>query len=111
MEEQVGMMAHNEAYKRSVEEAAAGGDDLYQESMKPNFDSKELIIKQLSEETEPAEKEALVLNPLSANSSVQVHAQQRNSQDVQAMMARDMQGITMLENQTQHVASDQIKIR
>lgn len=29
MEEQVGMMAHNEAYKRSVEEAAAGGDDLY----------------------------------------------------------------------------------
>ena len=42
--------------------------------MKPNFDSKELIIKQLSEETEPVEKEALVLNPLSANSSVQVHA-------------------------------------
>ena len=30
MEEQVGMMAHNEQYKRSVE-----GDDLYQESMLP----------------------------------------------------------------------------
>ena len=29
MEEQVGMMAHNEAYKRSIEEAAAGADDLY----------------------------------------------------------------------------------
>ena len=54
MEEQVGMMAHNEAYKRSVEEPVTGGDDLYQESMKPNFDSKELIIKQQSEEAEPA---------------------------------------------------------
>ena len=105
------MMAHNEAYKRSIEEAAAGADDLYQASMAPNFDSKELIIKQLSDETETAEKEALVLNPMSANSSVQVHTQQRNSMDVQAMMASDMQGITMLENQTQHVASDQIKIR
>ena len=76
MEEQVGMMAHNEAYKRSIEEAAAtaGGDDLYQESMKPNFDSKELIVKNLSSETEPAVKEAIVLNSMSANSSVAAQA-------------------------------------
>jgi len=41
MEEQVGMMAHNEKYKQSVE----AGDDLYLEEMDsiPNVGSKNVI--------------------------------------------------------------------
>ena len=37
MEEQVGMMAHNEAYRRSVDQ-----DDLMQESMLPGVGSTDL---------------------------------------------------------------------
>ena len=60
MEEQVGMMAHNEAYKQSVETAAAnhsaGIDDLYQDSMVPDHGSKELIIKREEASEEPVDR-------------------------------------------------------
>lgn len=67
MEEQVGMMAHNEAYKQSIEVI----DELYQESMMPSIGQKEILQRTATEE-EPIERVAfMMLNPASTSSSIQ----------------------------------------
>ena len=65
MEEQVGMMAHNEKYKMSVE-----GDELFNESM-ANANREPFAIDQIQEE-EPTKRELYkVLNPASTTSSLE----------------------------------------
>lgn len=103
MEEQVGMMAHNEKYKQSVEI----GDELYQEdSVMPNVGSKEMVTQGVIDE--PFDREAYQkLNPASTTSSLQqVERNQLEQVDVdeQNVMASDM-------NKSYHVASDDIRVQ
>lgn len=79
MEEQVGMMAHNEAYKQSIE--AAASDELYQDTIVPlDAGSKELLQRNATEE--PIDRKAFnQLNPASTTSSIAhgIGANERNS--------------------------------
>lgn len=60
------MMAHNEAYKNSIDIP----DELYQESMMPNGDGG--ILQTEAIEEEPMNREAYqVLNPASTTSSLE----------------------------------------
>ena len=77
MEEQVGMMAHNEKYKQSVE-----GDELYNESM-ANANREPFAIDQIEEE--PVQRELYkVLNPASTTSSLEpIDQDSQNNRDSQ----------------------------
>ena len=77
MEEQVGMMAHNEKYKQSVE-----GDELYNESM-VNANREPFAIDQIEEE--PVQRDLYkVLNPASTTSSLEpVDQDSQNNRDSQ----------------------------
>ena len=77
MEEQVGMMAHNEKYKQSVE-----GDELYNESM-ANANREPFAIDQIEEE--PVQRDLYkVLNPASTTSSLEpVDQDSQNNRDSQ----------------------------
>ena len=68
MEEQVGMMAHNEKYKQSIE-----ADDLFQESVIPNVGSNNMIKRvEEEEEEEPISRHNFkMLNPTSTTSSLE----------------------------------------
>ena len=65
MEEQVGMMAHNEAYKKSIEVP----DELYQDSMRPQT-NQALQMNEVFQDKE-IEKQYQNLNPASTTSSLE----------------------------------------
>ena len=64
MEEQVGMMAHNEKYRQSVD-----GDELYQDSLAVQA-SKEVILNVPEGEDQVERLEYKALNPASTTSSL-----------------------------------------
>ena len=117
MEEQVGMMAHNEQYKRSVE----GMDDLYQESLMPANVEAAMDKRVDTGIDEPVRQPYENLNPASTTSSLQ--RIDRGSQEEEQLQqqvtlgsdeniaARPEAMVALEDGHKLHIASDEIKIR